>query len=112
MRSRFQSSVLVLVGVLMLVAPTAILFAAPQSAPHDCCGQRDGFRVPVQTPQCCVVSAPPAQQPLGPAASDVSLATAVASHHSTELLPTGMFISSAPDNLAPSPPRFSSVLRI
>jgi hypothetical protein len=112
MRSRFQSSVLVFVVVLMLVAPTAILFAAPQSAAHECCGQRDGFRVPVQSPQCCVVSAPHAPQPLGPAASGVSLATAGASHHCTELLPTGMFISSAPDNLAPSPPRFSSVLRI
>lgn len=112
MRSRFQSSVLVLVGVLMLVAPTAILFAAQQSAPHDCCGRCETVRVLVQSPQCCVVSAPQAQQPLGPASSGVSLATAVASHHSTELLPTGMFISSAPDNLAPSPPRFSSVLRI
>jgi hypothetical protein len=112
MRSRFQSSVLVLVVVLMLVAPTAILFAAPQSAPHDCCGQRETVRGPVQSPQCCVVSAPHAPQPLGPAASDLSLATAGASQHCTELLATGMFISSAPDNLAPSPPRYGSVLRI
>ena len=115
MRLGLQFRVLAVMGILILMlVPTAFLFAncVSFSSKHDCCGGSDGFR-PASTPQqCCVISASDSSQPLVASSTSPSVAQPAAGEQVTLAEVSTRRIVLLPDNVTPSPPRCSSVLRI